>query len=143
MRLVLDTNVLVSGLLNPYVCAGTDCQLGGGRRVVSYFDACIFSEYRDVLLRPAFGFRIEHVEALLEEIRSGGTSVAARPLSHRLPDQDDEPFLEVAPTAAAEYLVTGNVRHYPARFAGPSAWYRPPSSGSSIVENRRSDWQTE
>jgi predicted nucleic acid-binding protein len=35
------------------------------------------------------------------------------PLSSSLPDSDDEPFLEVALSQKAEYLVTGNIRHFP------------------------------
>ncbi|MDE0448823.1 MAG: PIN domain-containing protein [Spirochaetaceae bacterium] len=41
------------------------------------------------------------------------------PLAVRLPDPDDEPFLEVAVAARAEYLVTGNGDHFtPDRRAG-------------------------
>ncbi len=36
------------------------------------------------------------------------------PLPRRLPDHDDEPFLEVALAAGAACLVTGNLRHFPA-----------------------------
>ena len=35
------------------------------------------------------------------------------PLAERLPDTDDEPFLEVAISARAEFLVTGNGDHFP------------------------------
>ena len=78
------------------------------------FDARLLGEYGDVLSRPKFDFRAEHVEALVEQIRAGGASASAEPLSRPLPDRDDEPFLEVALAAAADYLVTGNPRHYPA-----------------------------
>ena len=79
------------------------------------FDARILSEYREVLLRPRFGFRAEHVEALLEQMQAAGVSAATQPLTSQLPDRDDEAFLEVAIASAAEYLVTGNLRHYPLR----------------------------
>jgi predicted nucleic acid-binding protein len=42
-----------------------------------------------------------------------GLAVAAAPLSIRLPDPDDQPFLEVALAARAEFLVTGNKKHFP------------------------------
>lgn len=35
------------------------------------------------------------------------------PLSASLPDPDDEPFLEIAISANADYLVTGNAVHFP------------------------------
>jgi uncharacterized protein len=114
MRVVLDTNVLVSGLLNPYGPPGRIVQFVAGGDLSLCFDARIVGEYRDVLLRPKFAFRIEQVDAVMEQIQVAGVSVTARPLPHSLPDRDDEVFLEVA-RAAAEYLITGNSRHYPAR----------------------------
>ena len=40
---------------------------------------------------------------------------AALPLHHALPDPDDAPFLEVALAAGAAGVITGNLKHYPAR----------------------------
>jgi uncharacterized protein len=119
MMIVLDTNVLVSGLLNPYGAPGRIIALVAAGELSLGFDARILGEYRDVLLRPVFSFRSDHVDALLEQVRSGGMSVVAAPLLHRLPDCDDEPFLEVSLAAATKYLVTGNPRHFPARLCGP------------------------
>ena len=39
--------------------------------------------------------------------------MAPVPLSIGLRDEDDEPFLEVAAAARVEFLVTGNLRHFP------------------------------
>ena len=118
MTVVLDTNVLVSGLLNPYGPPGQIVAMAASGKLSLCFDARILGEYRAVLLRPKFGFRPNHVEVLLEQIQAVGESVAASPLPHPLPDRDDEAFLEVAIVAAAEYLVTGNLRHYPRRSRG-------------------------
>lgn len=115
MKIVLDTNVLVAGLLNPYGPPGRIVQMVAAGELRVCYDARIICEYRDVLLRPAFGFRPEHVDALLEQIHTTGEPIAAAPLGVTLPDPDDEPFLEAAIAAGAEYLVTGNARHYPAR----------------------------
>ena len=118
MRIVLDTNVLVSGLLNPFGPPGRILQLLAAGELSVCYDARILCEYRGVLSRPAFGFRSDQVDGLLEQLRAAGEPVAAVPLARRLPDRDDEPFLEVAAAAAVEYLVTGNLRHYPARARG-------------------------
>jgi uncharacterized protein len=115
MRIVLDTNVLVSGLLNPYAAPGQIARMAAMGEISLCFDARILSEYRDVLLWPRFGFRTEHVEALLEQIRVAGVSAATHTLTGQLPDRDDEAFLEVAIASVAEYLVTGNTRHFPVR----------------------------
>ena len=37
-----------------------------------------------------------------------------RPLRIELPDPEDQPLLEVAVAAAADYLITGNRKHFPA-----------------------------
>ena len=66
MTIVVDTNVLVSGLLNPYGAPGQIVNLIAAGELSLAFDARILGEYRNVLLRPAFSFRLGHVHALLE-----------------------------------------------------------------------------
>jgi putative PIN family toxin of toxin-antitoxin system len=115
MRVVLDTNVLVSGLLSPYGAPGALVQLVAIGDLQLCYDARILAEYREVLLRPVFPFTQTQVEALLDQIKAGGLVVAARPLPGPLPDPDDEVFLAVALAGAVQHLVTGNTRHYPAK----------------------------
>jgi len=118
MKIVLNTNVLVSGLLSPYGPPGQIVRMLAAGELTLCHDARIICEYHDVLARPKFPFSPEHVEALLDQIRAAGEPVSTRPLAKRLPDGDDEPFLEVAIAGDAEHLVTGNPRHYPARCRG-------------------------
>lgn len=113
MKIVLDTNVLVSGLLQPFGPSGQIVRLVASGDLVLCHDPRILAEYQEVLLREKFGFDPERVDALLEEIQATGIPVAARPLAIRLPDVDDEAFLEVALAGGAQCLVTGNVKHYP------------------------------
>lgn len=115
MKIVLDTNVLVAGLLNPYGPPGLIVQMVAAAELTLLFDARILGEYREVLRRPKFPFRFEEIDALLNQVRAVGEPVAAGPLAKALPDPDDHPMLEVAIAANAEYLVTGNTRHFPAR----------------------------
>jgi predicted nucleic acid-binding protein len=82
-------------------------------RLALGLDARILTEYAEVLHRPRFDFEPNRVLALLDQIRSGGILVAVEPLRLHLPDRDDEAFLEAAMADRAEYLVTGNLRHYP------------------------------
>ena len=114
MKIVLDTNILVSGLLQPFGPSGQIVRLVAAGELVLCHDSRILAEYWEVLLRKKFRFDPERVEILMEEIRAGGIPVAARPLAIRLPDPDDEPFLEVALAGGAQCLVTGNIKHYPA-----------------------------
>ena len=113
MRIVLDTNVIVSGMLNPHGKPGTILQMVVSRAVTICYDARIIDEYREVLLRPKFPISEAEVDATLEQIEAAGHLVTTTPLPQNLPDPDDEPFLEVALAGGAEYLVTGNVKHYP------------------------------
>lgn len=113
MKIVLDTNVLVSGLLQPFGPSGQIVRLVASGDLVLCHDPRILAEYQEVLLREKFGFDPDRVGALLDEIRAGGIPTAARPLAVRLPDSDDEPFLEVALAGEAQCLVTGNVKHFP------------------------------
>ena len=113
MRLVVDTNVLVSGLLSPHGGPGTIVGLIVAGRVRLCADGRILAEYTDVLRRPKFSFPEETISALLELVRSSAELISSAPLPIRLPDPDDEPFLEVALAAMADYLVTGNTNHFP------------------------------
>ena len=113
MRVVVDTNVLVSGLLSPFGPPGIIVGLITAGSLCSCHDSRILAEYNAVLRRPAFPFAEEEVMALMAQMRASGELVSARPLPLRLPDPDDEPFLEVAAAAMAEFLVTGNLKHFP------------------------------
>jgi putative PIN family toxin of toxin-antitoxin system len=125
VKIVLDTNVLVSGLLNAYGRPGQIVKLVAAGELSLCFDARLLGEYRDVLLRPKFDFRTEHVEALMGQIRTAGVPAVATPLARPLVDRDDEAFLEVAIAAPADYLVTGNPRHYPALSRGSTRVVTP------------------
>lgn len=113
MKVVLDTNVLVAGLLNPFGACGEIVRMVSGGELVLCHDARILDEYREVLLRAKFRFRGRDVEALLDFIARHGETVPSSPLPQPLPDPWDEPFLEVAISGGAEVLVTGNLRHFP------------------------------
>ncbi len=113
MRIVLDTNVLVSGLLSPFGPPGDIVRLIAAGEVRVCYDARIMDEYREVLSRPVFRIAAGRVESLLHQIAADGLLVAARPLAVPLPDPDDEAFLAVALAGSARCLVAGNLRHYP------------------------------
>lgn len=115
MRVVLDTNVLVSGLLSPYGASGEIVRMIACGDVELCYDARILSEYRSVLLREKFLFNKSRVEALLKQIEFCGYITKGSPLRHRLPDPDDESFLEVAIGGGVGHLVTGNEKHYPVK----------------------------
>ncbi len=112
MIVVLDTNVLVSGILKPYSKPAAILRLVADGTIQIAYDVRILSEYRDVLNRPKFNFAKEDIEPFLDQIEQEGLLVSVKPLKVRLPDPDDEPFLEVALSGRVDALVTGNKRHF-------------------------------
>lgn len=114
MNIVLDTNVLVSGLLTPFGPSGEIIRMVSGGNLVLLYDARVLLEYEEVLNRPKFEFNKEHINTLLDFIKQNGKLVSPLPLKTPLPDPDDEPFLEVSIAGEAKCLVTGNKAHYPA-----------------------------
>jgi len=109
---VLDTNVLVSGLLTPngYPARVLDTISSGRLRIA--FDDRILDEWRKVLQRPKFGFDPVHAGALLDSIGRVGQHIVAPPLRLELPDPGDQPFVEVAVAAGADVLVSGNSKDF-------------------------------
>ncbi|MGD0844581.1 MAG: putative toxin-antitoxin system toxin component, PIN family [Geobacteraceae bacterium] len=113
MNIVLDTNVLVAGLLSPFGPCGQIVRMVSSGELTLSFDARILVEYEEVLDRPKFKFGKDKVAAFLDHIEHRGFMVASSPLSRSLPDIDDEPFLEVAIAAQAICIITGNQIHFP------------------------------
>jgi len=117
MKVVLDTNVLVSGLL----CGSRPCGQLVGLALEGTLPFCvderILAEYEAVLPRPKIGIDSREVTDVLEMIRTEAELVTAVPLAVALPHEDDRAFLEVAATSKA-VLVTGNARHFPKKLRG-------------------------
>ena len=113
MIIVLDTNVIVSGILRPYSKAASILRLVATGAITLAYDLRIFSEYRDVLNRPKFTFAKEDIDAFIDQVEKEGVLVSVMPLKFRLPDPEDESFLEVALAGKATAIVTGNKRHFP------------------------------
>lgn len=113
MRIVVDTNVLVAGLLSPYGPPAQVLQLLLSERCRLCYDTRILEEYRQVLCRPKFGFDPILIEVVVEFLEQTGELVPAPPLGVTLPDPDDAMFIEVAVAGQADCLVTGDLRHYP------------------------------
>jgi len=138
MKVVLDTNVLVSGLLTPFGTCGEVVRMLTSGELVLCVDARILLEYDDVLRRPKFAIDPQSVEMLMEYILSSAENHGCAPLAKPLPDKDDNPFLEVALSAGAACLVTGNVKHFPKDCLGEMAVLSPQQFVEKTKERRTS-----
>jgi putative PIN family toxin of toxin-antitoxin system len=113
MIIVLNTNVIISGILKPYGPSAAILRLVAEGAIQAAYDLRLLTEYRDVLTRAKFNFSQDPVDALLTQMEQEGVPVSCRPLNFPLPDPYDEPFLEVALAAKAMAIATGNKRHFP------------------------------
>lgn len=110
---VLDTNVVISGLLSPHGPPGRLIDALLARRLVIAYDDRILHEYREVLARAKFRFDADRVAAFLR-ILAFQIPVSAFPVKGlKASDPDDTVFLEVAAASEGKTLVTGNTKHFP------------------------------
>ncbi len=113
MKIVLDTNVLVSGVINPDGKPAQIINLLLNGRLTVLYDNRIIREYREVLSREKFGFSLDLIRPLVDFIMIEGEFVVAEPVKENMRDEADKKFLEVARSGKAEYLITGNKRDFP------------------------------
>jgi putative PIN family toxin of toxin-antitoxin system len=117
LRLVVDTNIVVSAALKPEGLQRTVLLLAITKPARLYVSKAILAEYRDVLSRPEFQIRKGLRQRLLDLVRKRAHSVTPNRMLHVTSDPSDNIFLECAEAARADYLLTGNVQHFP-RFWG-------------------------
>ena len=113
IRAVIDTNVVVSGLISP---AGNEALilLAVHQGLVHpCFCAEILDEYAAVLARPKFAFPPDEIAAVLDLFRSQGELFEPDVSAVASVDPGDTKFLQCAVAALADYIVTGNKRHFP------------------------------
>jgi putative PIN family toxin of toxin-antitoxin system len=113
LRLVIDTNVLVSAALKPEGLQRTTLLLSLTKPARLYMSQPILEEYTDVLSRPELRIRKGSRQQLLELIRNNGHLVAPTRRLEVTSDPDDNMFIECADAARADYLITGNPKHFP------------------------------
>lgn len=110
---VLDTNVIVSAHLKEEGLERFALDLALARKLQLFLSDEILEEYEGVLARPAFKLSPAKVAASLRLIEKAATIVHPQKKITAAQDPDDNKFLECAAEAQADYLVTGNKKHFP------------------------------
>jgi uncharacterized protein len=113
IRVVLDTNIIVSAYLNQDGLPFLILKLALANVVRPYASEAILAEYKELLFRKSYPLDVRRARLLLKKIRSACTVVNPQPGQPLTDDPDDSIFLECAEAAKADYLVTGNTKHFP------------------------------
>ena len=114
MRLVIDTNVVVSAFINP---SGTPSQIMKmvlNRKVEFCYNPVILSEYESVMLRAKFREKIDstNVQRFINLIRTIGISFTPLPGNTKFNDESDRVFYDTARESGST-LISGNEKHFP------------------------------
>ncbi|MEI9980201.1 MAG: putative toxin-antitoxin system toxin component, PIN family [Edaphobacter sp.] len=113
LRLVLDTNIIVSAALKPDSLQRTTLLLAISKPASLYVSKPMLDEYADVLARPELAIRKGLRQQLLQLIKNNSRLIAPSRRLEVASDPDDNAFIECADAARADYLITGNQKHFP------------------------------
>ncbi len=117
---VLDTNVLVSALLNSksdsFPCMVVDKAISG--EIVPVLNEQIIKEYEEVLHREKFNFPEKNIRRIINGLKERGVFMTPAEIVDRVLHDKDVVFYAVTMEALKEniaYLVTGNKKHFPVK----------------------------
>jgi len=130
---VLDTNVIVAGLLSSKKDSATVLVLEYlfEKKFTLLLTQDILLEYQKVLSRSKFSFSKELITGFLSVIDKLAEKVTPVSSEIKLTDMNDLPFYEAALSRGTEsvYLVTGNNKHFP-----PESFIVTPRRFLEIIE---------
>jgi len=116
LRAVLDTNVVISAHLSPEGQQALILGLAIAGHFRCFVSEALLEEYEGVLRRERFGLSPRNVTQSIRIIRKTTTLVIPKRKLDVSRDSDDNKVVECALEARADYIVTGNTRHFPSRF---------------------------
>jgi len=116
MLVVLDTNVIVSGILNATGNPGKILDLILNNQIQIAYDDRIINEYAAVLARSEFQLSPAKVNPIITFLELTGRFIEKPEpcVIDHFPDEKDLPFVEVLIASQAQAIVTGNSRHFQA-----------------------------
>ncbi|MDR0730098.1 MAG: putative toxin-antitoxin system toxin component, PIN family [Treponema sp.] len=113
MKIVLDTNVIVSALLCPQSLPAKILGLALNGMIGIVYDNNILVEYIDVLNRDKFKINKETIKVVLDYITNDGEYKISVPQNLKFADDDDKIFYELYKSGGVDFLITGNIKHFP------------------------------
>jgi putative PIN family toxin of toxin-antitoxin system len=113
MKIVLDTNVIVSALLCPQSLPAKILGLVLNGTVEIVYDNNVLLEYVDVLNREKFKINKGAIKVVLDFITNNGEYIISMPQTIQFTDEDDKMFYELYKSGEVDFLITGNIKHFP------------------------------
>lgn len=109
IRVVLDTNVLISAILFRGE-VGRIADLWKGGRIVPFVSRETFEEFRRVLHYAKFRLTQGEIRSIIEDETLPFFEIAEKvgPLSGVCPDPDDDKFIACAVAAGVDFVVSGD-----------------------------------
>jgi hypothetical protein len=110
MRLILDTNILLSALLSPLGAPAKLLDAWERKAFTLVTSEALIAEFRDVASRPFFRARLRAsaVELLAADLHDFSFYCRNLPSGPLAPDPKDSYLLAMAQASQAEFLVTGD-----------------------------------
>jgi putative PIN family toxin of toxin-antitoxin system len=118
MRVVLDTNILISACWTPGGNEARVIAMAVGGALEIAVSAELEAEYRDVAGRKKFAKQREALEGTIEALLAVASRVEPVAECEACSDADDNQLLDCAVAAGARFVVTGNGKHFPAEWRG-------------------------
>jgi putative PIN family toxin of toxin-antitoxin system len=135
VRIVLDTNVIVSALLKPESVPGRALAAVWEKGATVLYDGRVADEYREVLGRKKFA-SIDRaaIARFFAALQAHGEALrSVPPCADAMNDEDDRIFVEVAIAGRADAIVTGNLRDFT---AARTYEIHPPAALLALLERR-------
>ncbi len=113
LRVVFDTNIIISALLNEEGLPALLLDLAFSGKLQFFYSTALMREYEEVLRRKKFNLSPQKIKKALDEIKRIGIKVYPLKLICRIhKNPADNRILEVSQESDADYIITGNSRHF-------------------------------
>jgi len=113
MKVVLDTNIIVSGLINPGGTPGTIYRYWLEKQFVLLASEEQITEVRNTLRKPSIRYKMARptIGKAINDLREIGIHVRSSPYPQVSPDPTDNFLLAMAEYGRADFLITGDKSH--------------------------------
>ena len=118
IRVAIDTSVVVSANISDEGLPASILDLAAPERIQMIVSESILAEYDEVLRRPRLKLEANKIENSMAVIRKTSLAVKPKKTVKKSPHESDNRFYECAEAGKANFLITGNTRHFPKAHKG-------------------------